>query len=396
MSNDILNNRPSWAPKMLSSQRITALDMARFIAMIMMVQGHVIDALANPIYTPTDEFPWTLWHFARGFTAQVFLMLSGTVHVFANKRMEDGRLTPINFKKRIKTALMIMGIGYLFMFPANKIWDIFFIEDRLWIHFCRVNILQLIGLTLMLVMGMFYLTRSDKGVGRLALGTGIAISLLSPIVHSINAFNYLPEIVGAYFSFEHGSFFPIFPYSAFMFFGLYIGVKLKAVDPDKRTKYLYQWFLPMGLVMIGVGFLLRMELKDLGWGIPIKVNPGAIMYQVGFVLTGIAICAFLYTKTKKLTFYYAMFGKRALMIYVLHLILLYGSPWWASVGNIFNKQMSIEWTLFFVVVIEIFTFGIVYLYEYLLNKYEKFRKYYIYVLAIVAGYLILVGNIWMW
>jgi uncharacterized membrane protein len=381
---------------MLSSQRITALDMARFIAMFMMVQGHVIDALVNPIYTPFNEFPWNLWQFARGFTAQVFLMLSGTVHVFANKRMEDGRLAPINFKRRITTALMIMGIGYLFMFPANKIWDIFFIEDRLWIHFCRVNILQLIGFTLILVMGMFYLTRSDKGIGRLALGTGIAISLLSPIVHSINAFDYLPEMIGAYFSFEHGSFFPIFPYSAFMFFGLYIGVKLKAVEPDKRTKYLIRWFLPMGLLMIGVGFLLRMELKDLGWGIPIKVNPGAIMYQVGFVLTGIAVCAFLYTKTKKLTFYYAMFGKRALMIYVLHLILLYGSPWWASVGNIYNKQMSLEWTLFFVVIIEFCTFGIVYLYEYLINKYEKFRKYYLYVLAIVGGYLILVGNIWMW
>jgi hypothetical protein len=91
-----------------------------------------------------------------------------------------------------------------------------------------------------------------------------------------------------------------------------------------------------------------------------------------------------------------MFGKRALMIYVLHLILLYGSPWWASVGNIYNKQMSLEWTLFFVVIIEFCTFGIVYLYEYLINKYEKFRKYYLYVLAIVGGYLILVGNIWMW
>jgi cytochrome b561 len=55
--------------------------MARFIAMIMMVQGHVIDALANPIYTPTNEFPWNLWHFARGFTAQVFLMIRILIQV---------------------------------------------------------------------------------------------------------------------------------------------------------------------------------------------------------------------------------------------------------------------------------------------------------------------------
>ncbi|MFC2132114.1 heparan-alpha-glucosaminide N-acetyltransferase domain-containing protein [Bacteroidota bacterium] len=388
--------KPSWAPEMLSIQRITALDLARFIAMVMMVQGHTIGALTLPEDMNLQEFPWTWWHYARGFTAQVFLIVSGTVHVFANKRMENGRLKPETIKRRIRMALLIMGIGYLFAFPANKIWDIFFLEDKYWISFCRANILQLIGVTLLLALLLFKYTKTDKSLGRAALFFAILISVLSPFVHYVHWFDYLPEFFASYLSFEHRSFFPIFPYTAFLFYGIYIGTILKRKKPGERTKFIIKWFLPAGIILVLAGFGLRGILSELSWSMLYKTNPGVILYQIGFVLTGMAFWAFIYTKTRQLTFFYAMFGKRALMIYVLHLIVLYGTPWFASIGNFYYKQLSVEWAVFFAIVIEIITFGIVFWYEYLLNKYEKFRKYYLYVLGAIVAYLVLVGNVWMW
>ena len=74
----------------------------------------------------------------------------------------------------------------------------------------------------------------------------------------------------------------------------------------------------------------------------------------------------------------------------------FGSINQTSIGNIYYKQMSVEWAIFFAFIIEFVTLGLVYLYELLLNKYEKFRKYYLYVLGGIVAYLILIGNIWMW
>ncbi|MFW5662812.1 MAG: heparan-alpha-glucosaminide N-acetyltransferase domain-containing protein, partial [Bacteroidota bacterium] len=114
-------------PKRLKSQRITALDLARFIAMLMMIQGHSLYAVASAQQLDTSIFPWNLWEFLRGFTAPVFLMVSGAVHVFANKREPDGYIAPARLNKRIKVSLIIMAVGYLMMFPADNIYHLPFI-----------------------------------------------------------------------------------------------------------------------------------------------------------------------------------------------------------------------------------------------------------------------------
>jgi uncharacterized membrane protein len=388
--------KPSWAPKMLSSQRITAIDLARFVAMIMMVQGHVIDALLSPAEYNLNEFPWSLWNYARGFTAQVFLIVSGTVSVFANKRLEDGRLKPDTFRRRVNLAFILIALGYLFAFPANKIWDLFFIEDRLLVSFFRANILQLIGVSLLFVIFLYRFTRNDKTLGRIALAIAITISILSPFVSQVNWFKYLPEFIAAYLSFEHGSFFPVFPYTAFMFYGVYLGTILKKLDAEGRTKFIMKWFTLAGIVLFLTGYGIRELLLSQEIYIPTRVNPGAIIYQIGWVLFGMGFWAFIYSKTTKFSFYYAMFGKRALMVYVLHLVVLYGTSWFPSVGNIFYRQMSLEWTLFFVVVIELVTFSMVYLYEYLINKSENFNKYHKQVVVGLVLYFLLVGNLWLW
>ena len=111
MKSDTNYYKPSWASSMLSSQRITALDMARFLAMIMMVQGHTIDALASRDFLDIHFFPWNVWDFLRGFTAQIFLIVSGMVQVFANKRLENGKLKPETIKKRITIATILIIIG---------------------------------------------------------------------------------------------------------------------------------------------------------------------------------------------------------------------------------------------------------------------------------------------
>ena len=66
------------------SNRLFGLDIARLFAMLMMVQGHTIYCLINQSILFSGTTFWNNWTFIRGFTAPVFLMVSGAVHIFAN------------------------------------------------------------------------------------------------------------------------------------------------------------------------------------------------------------------------------------------------------------------------------------------------------------------------
>ena len=81
--------------------------------MILMVQGHTIDALANSNSYDVSQFPWSIWHIIRGFTAPIFLVVSGSVQVFANKRQENGKLKSETSKKRLIMALVLILIAYI-------------------------------------------------------------------------------------------------------------------------------------------------------------------------------------------------------------------------------------------------------------------------------------------
>ena len=100
--------------------------------MCFMMQGHVLDALVTRDVIVTTELPWSIWHLIRGFTAPIFLMVSGAVHAFATKRDEDGRVREDVIAKRIRWAFTIIGIGYFMMFPAGRVWDFPFVSDAGW------------------------------------------------------------------------------------------------------------------------------------------------------------------------------------------------------------------------------------------------------------------------
>lgn len=380
--------------KLLSSQRITALDLARLMAMITMMQGHTLDALADPTELDINLFPWNIWHFMRRFTAPIFLMLSGTVHVFANKRQEDGSLSNATVKRRIKTALMLLFIGYLLYIPTKSFIDIFFTSWNLWLPFFQVNILQLIGVSLLLVLLAFCKIKNDKTLGIVAFILAMLIFIFSAPINNLNWFDVLPEPFAAYFSSEHGSFFPIFPYTGFMFCGVAVGMLLKHIAPEKRTKYIFIGGMPLGLVLIVLSQFLQGVYPNY-FGIPVveKNDPSVILNQIGTVFIVISLAACLYYCTKKLSFYYAFYGKKALFIYIAHLLIIYGAPIVPSISNSYGKSLPVCLSIVIAVLVIIGSLTAAYLYEYFKTKYQKAEKVYKYLLYGLAFYYVVIASI---
>ncbi len=376
-------------PRRLSSQRITALDLARFLAMLMMIQGHTIYALASPDAVNIADFPWNIWHFLRGVTAPVFLIVSGAVHVFANKRDQDGKLPATRIKRRIKIALLLIGIGYFLNFPVARIWDIFYITDPEWMRFYRVNILQLIGAALLILLLFYIFTRKDKTLAISTMAAASFIFLSTPFLWTIDFYEYLPGFFAAYLNKAGDSLFPLFPFAGYLLFGTSLGVALKKLDPENRTKFLKKWGIPSGLVFLAAGGILYLLFDGIDYEYYAITDSGFIFIfiRIGMVLTGLSIVAWFYEKTSQFSEYYSIFGKRALFIYVVHLILIYGSDVFKSFYHLYKNSLSVAEVIPFAILIMILSVVITYFYDFSLYRFPKIKDYYRYG---ITAYLIFV------
>jgi uncharacterized membrane protein len=362
--------------------------------MFMMIQGHTFDALASPHELDINNFPWSLWAYLRRYTSPMFLMVSGAVQVFANKRNEQGKLDNNTIWRRIKIALILIAVGYMFNCPVSNAFDLFYIDSKSWIPFLQIGILQIIGVSLISVLLVFLLTKNDKSLGITSFIIATTIIFSSAFVHNIRWFQILPESLASYISFDHGSGFTVFPYMGFMFSGVTYGTLLKQIAPDKRIKFILYSGIPIGLIFIFLGFqFYPIYTRHFFFDVVMKANPGIIFNQIGTVFIVLSFAALVFTLTKKLAFYYSFFGKKALFIYITHLFLIYGTPWSQGIGKIYNKSLPLGITFIIVICVEVASFAIAYLYEYSQNKFPYSKKIYRYILIGVILYFLVIGRL---
>lgn len=356
----------------VQSNRLPSLDLARILAMLMMIAGHTFFSLVNPELIDISEFPWNWWNFLRGVTAPIFLTVSGIVQVFANKREASGKLSPNTLQKRLKTGMNLLFIGYLLMFPVQNLYDIPYAPKSAFHTFLSVNILQLFGITLLFVLLEFVLTRNNKSLFKISLASALFIIILNPLVHRVDWFAILPFGIASYLDISKGSFFAIFPFSAYVFLGVSIGTILQKVEASKRLDFIMQKSLIIAPILLVSGLILSYfdatlfnntgHLYIAGFGVfVLRLCCVAVM----FYITGLITKAF-----KKYESYFMFFGKKSLYVYVIHLIILYGSAVTPGINTFYGGQLGIFWALFNILIVLAFTL----LMTYFINLYTKNSK----------------------
>lgn len=396
-SNFVFINNPHLKKIVMNTQkihtnRVPSLDFARILAMLMMIAGHTFFSLINPYAININEFPWSWWEFLRGATAPIFLTVSGIAQVFANKRDQHGKLNPQTSQKRLKNALMLIAIGYLLMFPANKIYDIPFIPTQQLAGFFAVNILQLIGVTLLLVLLLFQLTRNDKQLFIASLTIGIALILFTPVSQFINWFNILPYALANYFDYTHGSYFGIFPFSAYVFIGVALGTLLKKVPSEQRIDYIIKYSFYSIPIFVILGFLShKIEypyIKDLF--APYRASIGMIFYRYALVAMMFVITGLLSKKLYDYYEYFTFFGQKALYVYIVHIFILYGSAVTPGLTYFFAETTSIALALANIPIVIIGTILLTYILHKLIETSKQFTVAYKFSITAYLIYLLFI------
>jgi uncharacterized membrane protein len=311
------------------AHRIVFLDLLRALAVIMMVEGHTIDALLLNEYRSYDYLGFKLWQFARGMTAPIFLLTAGTVFVYLLRSTDLPFRDNPRVAKGVKRALLLLASGYLLRFPSTSITGVFFASDEQLRAFWTVDALQSIGVgILLLLLGAFLSEKLRINDFAIFLGGGLFFFVCAPFCELINWNEWLPAPIAAYFYSGSGSLFPLFPWAGYMMFGGMLGAYLA------RTGDLFEPFkLSRKLLVAGVALLALYyyagHLKAAGYGSARfwAYSHDLALLRLGSVLLLLVLVMLLSAKVRAVPQTLLAVGRRTLPIYLLHLVILYGSPW---------------------------------------------------------------------
>jgi uncharacterized membrane protein len=377
-----------------SGSRLYALDMARFIAMIMMIQGHTMYTMVDHQFIDVQSFPWSWWNFLRGLTAPIFLFVSGAVHVFAMKRSQSGSISKETLNKRLQWIAIIFICGYLLVFPASRLIDLPYLDTSIWRQFLQFNILQLTPFTLLFVLALSFITHSVKALGIISGISALIIFISTPYIQNIDVFAFLPETFGAMISYKHGSLFPIFPFSGFMLGGVAFGAWLQSLHQEKRSAFFNKHIFLLSIIVIGIA-LIAMYWTNLWMPRPVHndammTNPAFMFVRIGIILFLFGICQRFVNLFDSYKDHFVFFSSKSLHIYVIHLILLYGTPWFPSIGRTFQYSQSLIAGAGLAVLIILLTLGLVIAEDEIKRRSPKSYKYIRNSLGLLLLYALLV------
>lgn len=368
-------------------KRITIFDLTRFIAMVLMMQGHTIYAFLDTTTIHTGSFWWLLWELNRGFTAPVFLVVSGAVQIFANKRDEFGNIHKKTFRKRIILGISLVILSLLLHLPGS-LMDMLVMSDQRLLRLFEVNILQLIGVCLIMNVILMKFIKSE--IAHLIV-SGFLILIFSfggHLIESYKLYEGIHPFFASYFTFNYGSIFPIFPTAAYFFAGIVFGLMLK------KTKYEHKSYIRISSLILATTIFIIFYLQHSYQGSFFqsilymdRLSIGLILFRLSITFVYIFIASFIdELLTKK--HIVLMFGKRSLLVYVIHLYFIYNfflyTP--AFQGYFKLNIFDLSKTLLLVFLVVSLTLLSVYMIDFLLKKYKVSK----YVFQILIAFIIIV------
>jgi len=328
--------------------RILFVDLARAVAVLLMVQGHTIDALLHPDFRTSLQY--NAWLYLRGLTSCTFLFLSGAAFSLTALRHweEQGRFSRRSFK-RVRRLAFFLGLGYFVKFPMGRFVDLPFATDERWRSFFSVDVLQNVAITLLALQLLIGLTRTPR---RFAITCGILAALLvgfTPLAHGSGWTAHLPLIAASYLSHDTGSLFPLFPWAGFTLLGAAFGVTAAPWATRDHLRSLARGLFLTGAVLaVGAGLMGEFGWFEYGVHDWWRASPLSFVQRFGSVLLLLAVVAAIGHYVTRLTPPLQGLAEESLLVYAVHVALLYGSHWTTGLGPTLGPQpprMVLVWVV---------------------------------------------------
>jgi uncharacterized membrane protein len=308
------------------AHRVIFIDLGRFLALVFMLYGHTVSALLAPQYLRGTWFD--VWNFQRGLTSSLFLLLSGFAFSVATSR-HWGAHQRISraFFKRIRRFALFLLLGYVIHFPVIRFSHFATLTDEQWRSFFQVDVLQLIGATFLIVQLLVPMTRSRRIFTVVVFVLGAVVLAVTHPVWAVDWWQVVPAWLAAYISPQRGSLFPLFPWATYVLFGAGLGQIYVAWGAAHLSRFAILGLFVPGAVLSCIGWGLA-AVENAPWG-PDSWNfmPIQLAIRTGACLIILAAIAGASQRLARLPRFFAAVAQETLLIYFVHLCVVYGSIW---------------------------------------------------------------------
>lgn len=324
--------------------RLLFVDLARAVTVLMMVQGHTLHVLLSRTWQENALFE--TWLFLRGLTAPMFMFLSGLSFSVATMRRWDTSLAlGLPLLRRLARFVSYLLIGYALHFPVRDIRRLATIDAARWQSFYIVDVLQTVAVSLIVLQLLVLLCRRPWRFALCCAALGTAVLAATPAMRAVDWSARLWPPLAAYLYSGTGSIFPLFGWSAYLLLGAAAGVTL------------LQWPKPSSAAtsaaLLGLAAAVPVGLwRESRYPLPlIDARPVLLLNRLGGVLLLLAAFQRIGRRIARLPLALQALSEESLVVYFLHLCLLYGSIWgdgmWQWIGPRLGPLPTAGWVLAF-------------------------------------------------
>ncbi len=313
------------------SARLPFIDWTRGLAAVIMLQGHAFHSFTRPDLR--DSGPYVISQFVGGMPPAIFQFLVGVTLAFLMHSRERAGLTP---RQRVWAALRRSGylFGLAFAFRLS-LWILG------WPHsptrdLLRVDVLNAMGFSVAVLSIMAVFQTVDRV--RLCAALGVLIAAASPIISQLDL-SAIPTPIRQYIVPDYNAF-GFFPWGAFVAFGMSVGSIIRLMQPEQYERAA-QWAALIGVVLISAGQYFS--------NVPYSIyshsefwldSPWLTAVKLGVILLILSF-SYLWTRHSARNWsWIRQFGVTSLLVYWVHIELMYGRWLWFFKGRLTNGQTA--------------------------------------------------------
>lgn len=317
--------------------RLKFIDMARSIAILLMLEGHFVDDSLALVYRDPDNPVFATWSYIRGFTAAVFLTVTGLIFVYL---LLKNRAVPyfknIRVKKGYKRVVELLFWGFVVQYYAFHVLECIAIGI----------------LTILVIYGLYKIIRFIP-LWIYFFVAGFTIFSLYLYFRDLPSGQPWPEgawryIQNAFHGPKNRTIFPVVPWVAYTMFGAMLGALIHDFHDHVKKWYfagttfligaLIYWF-PKDILrgVDSIAALItgkhQMHFVYLDW---LYIKLGMVLMILSSLMT---IDRLLGDRIKDTSLFLKV-GQNTLTIYVLHMMVLYGSVIGIGINDYCHKKLG--------------------------------------------------------
>lgn len=349
-----------------SSQRLQFIDMARSLAIILMLEGHFTGAALDPSFRDSEFTLYKIWTIIHGFTKPLFFVVTGVIFsylLFAHKGLSF-RENP-RVRSGFRRIFQLLFWGYLIQVNLRGLFKSFIHDTSYHLQWLAAfHVLQSLAIGIffiLLVYGIFSLVKKGNILVYYIIATIIALyfqgELLAYIRFDQNAIlegcqkvpqywpNNAPAVIQNMF-YGNYSDFTFVTSTPLILMGAIFGIVIRKYENQIRQ-------LKFALLLIFLGLLMKIFAYNCSWFVDM------ILEQIGnhpvthfrfahysvtrfgevTAIIGLLILVEKYGKFNKTLF--LKLGQNTFALYVIHVIILYGGIFGIGLKpNIINQNLN--------------------------------------------------------